>query len=208
MKVIASFCAGILLMTLVLAVVPANGEQALYDAMIRLHILANSDSEEDQRIKLEVRDAVLAYFADAKQSTGASPSVEVASEQLAAHLDEVKRTADVVLAPYGYTAEVAYGREQYPTRYYEDIELPAGEYRSLRVIIEDGAGKNWWCVLFPPLCLAGSIQSEESESELEAFIAAGLTPEQYQIIKEEKTPVYRIKFKILELLAGLFQIEY
>jgi Stage II sporulation protein R (spore_II_R). len=205
MKFTAALCAGILLFTLAMSVLPVNGESAVYDSMIRLHVIANSDDSEDQRIKLLVRDTVVAHMTNAFEGTN---SKDAAHNILKERLADIEAAANTVLveshANYAASAEIGY--ETYPTRYYEDIELPAGKYMSLRIVLGSGAGKNWWCVLFPPLCLSGAIQEKamSEEDEMQIFIEAGLSPEQYRIIKNEKKPAYKIKFKILELLAVVF----
>ncbi len=135
-----------------------RGESAVFDSVIRLHILANSDSVADQETKLAVRDAILdARVFEQEQSLDAAleAAVRVASEVLA------KRGA-------GYGAGCAFGRESYPTRIYENIKLPAGTYLSVRVVLGEGAGQNWWCVLFPPLCL-GAAEKPLTDSGGEVF---------------------------------------
>jgi len=206
MKFTASLCVGVLFFALALSILPVSGEAAVYDTMIRLHVIADSDSDEDQRTKLQVRDAVLAYMEGEFDGTD---GIDDAYNRMKSNLDKIEEKANGTLAKSGakYTAAVEIGYESYPTRYYEDIELPAGKYMSLRVILGSGEGENWWCILFPPLCLSGSIQEKviSAEEEMQTFIAAGLSPEQYRIIKNEKKPVYKVKFKILELLAGVFE---
>lgn len=201
MKFIASLCSGILIFALIFSVLPINGEEQIYDSMIRLHVIANSDSEFDQKIKLEVRDAVVKFM----ESQYNNPQTkDEAAEIISNDLDMIKVISDSITADLGYTSNVFLDFETYPTRYYDDIELPAGKYLSLRIVLGGGEGKNWWCILFPPLCLSGSLKIESDSDEMEAFIAAGLTPEQYKIIKNEKTPTYKIKFKILEILSQVF----
>ena len=100
--------------------------------------------------------------------------------------------------------QVELGRERYPVRIYENYSLPAGEYTSLRIRIGEGEGRNWWCILFPRLCTARATEEEVYED----FIAAGFTPEQYRMIKNESGPKYKIRFRILEILAQLTGMEY
>ena len=98
--------------------------------------------------------------------------------------------------------EVTLGKEEYPERSYDGICFPSGEYLSLQVKIGEAEGKNWWCCLFPALCLGNAaVSDEEAEG---AFIEVGLTPPQYKIITETERPVYRIRFKILEILRGIW----
>lgn len=177
---------------LCVTVLPIHGEEGIYDSVIRLHILANSDGEEDQALKLSVRDAVLAR---ADELLAEVQSLEEAETVLAGSLTELADAAAVCLAENGsdYPVRVTLGREQYPTRYYEKLAFPAGEYLSLRVLIGEGAGKNWWCVLFPPLCLSAATEKGEISP-----LSAGLTEEQYRMITETETPKYKLRFKVLE----------
>ncbi len=191
-------CAVTLISFALLWVLPVHGEEKIYDNVIRLHVLANSDSEEDQNIKLAVRDEVARLTGEL---TAGCDSIEVAEEKLAQNLDKIKKCAENKLAALGCSLPVSVelGRENYPTKAYEEICFPAGEYsRSLRVNIGAAEGQNWWCVLFPQLCL-GAATAKDAE---DAFISVGFTPEQYKIITETDEPTYRLRFKILEALGG------
>lgn len=181
---------------------PVHGEAEIYDAVVRLHVLANSDSDQDQALKLEVRDAVLEYtsplLSDCRDREGA---VAI----LTAHTEEIARIAEERLRELGAenTVTVTLGREKYPERSYDGICFPSGEYLSLQVRIGEAEGKNWWCCLFPSLCLSGAAVSDDEAEE--AFVEVGLTPPQYKIITETERPVYKIRFKLLELLSGLWE---
>lgn len=177
------------------AVLPVHGEQKIYDSVIRLHVLANSDSAEDQSLKLRVRDAVLettrVLLADAATR-------DEAEAILRETLDEVESAAAAAVRAAGGTqaVRVTLGKEHYPTRTYEQLAFPAGEYLSLRVLVGEAAGKNWWCVLFPPLCLSAATAKRDAEA---AFLSAGLTGEQYRIITDTEETKYKLRFKILEI---------
>ncbi len=186
---------------LVVGLFPVHGEAEIYDTVVRLHVLANSDSEEDQALKLQVRDAIL---------TVTTPLLEGVSEQdeaiarLEGNMDTIRAAAEEVIAREGRRDSVSLviGLEDYPRRDYDSFCFPAGEYVSLRVLIGEGEGQNWWCCLFPPLCLgASSVSRDEAE---DACITVGLTPDQYKIITQSDRPVYRVRFKLLELLQGLW----
>jgi stage II sporulation protein R len=168
---------------------PSFEEAQIYDKVLRLHVIASSDLQEDQALKLKVRDAILEYTKDVPNITG----IENAREYYAQRLDEIKDVAQETVDKEGkgQDVQVSLGYEYYPTRTYEDISLPAGEYLSLRVMIGGGAGQNWWCVLYPPICLSAVSAEEE-------LVSAGFTPEQMQIITEGESTRYKIKFKILE----------
>lgn len=117
--------------------------------LVRLHVLAHSDEPSEQRLKLEVRDAVLEYLAP--RLRGVSDSGE-AQRLIAGHMEQIALAA--AARSQGRRVSVSLGTEYYPTREYAGFALPAGEYRSLRVVLGEGRGENWWCVVFPPLCEA------------------------------------------------------
>lgn len=186
---------------LFLGLMPVHGEEEIYESVVRLHVLANSDGEEDQALKLEVRDAVLAYTAPLLAECRERDEAEAL---LLEHLDGIREVAEARLRERGAenAVEVTLGEEEYPERSYDGICFPSGEYLSLQVKIGEAEGKNWWCCLFPALCLGNAaVSDEEAEG---AFIEVGLTPPQYKIITETERPVYRIRFKILEILRGIW----
>lgn len=160
--------------------------------VLRLHVLANSDSEEDQALKGKVRDAVLAEAE--RLLEGVSDRAE-AENVLGEKLYELARTGAETVAAEGYDYPVTVSLEElwFPTRKYEDIALPAGDYTALRVVIGEGGGQNWWCVVFPPLCL-GAV----SEQVEETAAAAGLSQDEIALITGEDGG-YVVKFKLLEL---------
>ena len=180
---------------------PVHGEEQIYDTVVRLHVLANSDSDEDQALKLRVRDAVLEVTAPLLTDC---KTQDEAKECLEAHADEIRTAAEGVIAAEGRTDTVSIllDREEYPERDYDSFCFPAGTYRSLRVCIGEAEGQNWWCCLFPPLCL-GTATTSTKDAE-EEFIAVGLTPSQYKIITESEKPVYKVRFKILEVFQSLW----
>lgn len=180
---------------------PAGGSTVAYDQdnLIRLHVIANSDDAADQRIKLAVRDAVASYLEPALASVG---SRAAAAEIIQNRLTEITAVADRTLAEggVGYGAEAIWGRALFPTRSYADLVVPAGEYDSLRIVLGSGKGRNWWCVLFPPLCfidLAGGFEPDT------AVARAGLSDAQVKLVAgrdpAELPPV--IRSKLVELIA-------
>ena len=184
------------------ALLPVHGEDEIYDAVVRLHVVANSDSERDQALKLQVRDAVLALTTERLDGCA---SREEAEARLSDMLDELTETARAVLAAQDDDSDVrvTLGREEYPTRNYESFCFPAGEYVSLRVLIGAAAGENFWCVLFPPLCIsAATVTREQAEEE---FIAVGLSRDQYGIITETQDTKYKLRFKFLEVAEKFFR---
>ena len=175
---------------------PVHGEEAIYNSVIRLHVIAASDSDSDQALKLKVRDAVLSGLSTL--SEGCSSKSE-AEEKLASQLDEIRAVALETLAAEGCDCQVSVslGKEKYPQKSYDGVCFPAGEYTSLRIVIGEGEGKNWWCVLFPQLCLAGAKNAEA------AFVEVGLTPEQYRVITETDEPKYKLRFKIRDIIGEM-----
>ncbi len=160
--------------------------------VLRLHVIANSDSGADQSVKLKVRDAVL------ENGSGifdGSVTVDNAIEKLSPRTGELERTADRVLAENGaaYKARVEIGDEYFSTRTYEDVTLPAGRYTAVRVILGEGKGKNWWCVMFPPLCLPAA----EKQTELDAV----LSEDGVRLVKSN--PKYEIRFKAVEIFEKI-----
>ena len=177
-----------------------NGQQsALADKVIRLHVIANSDSEADQALKLRVRDRILAEAGDLFAQGDSRAKAEAA---IAARLEDIAAAGAATVGEEGYDYPVAASVEHdvwFPTKEYADFALPAGEYTALRVVIGDGGGKNWWCVVFPPLCL-GSV----TETTAETAASGGLSAEDISLITGESEG-YIVKFKALELWNGLRQ---
>lgn len=186
-----------LLIAVLLAVLPTDGEREIYSTVIRLHVLAASDSDGDQALKLGVRDAILPVTASLLEGV---TDREEAMTLLSSHSDEIRAAARDYLDRNGCGAEVSVtlSREEYPEREYSGCRLPAGVYDSLRVVIGKGEGKNWWCVLFPSLCLSASKAQTE-----EAFVSVGLTPAQVRVLTSS-APRYRLKFRIAELFEEWF----
>jgi len=185
------------LLTGLLLILPVGDEGEVYDKVIRLHVLAHSDSEEDQALKLKVRDALLD---EAAAMTAGCEGREEAEAALAAKTDVLRQIAEETLRESGCErpVTVTIGQEVYPTRAYEGLRLPAGEYCSLRVMIGEAEGQNWWCVLFPPLCVGSASEAEEE------MVSAGFTPGQIKILTDTENPRYVLKFKILEIIGSLF----
>lgn len=200
MKRMLGFLCAVMLLCGAFVLLPVHGESEIYDSVIRLHVLANSDSDEDQQLKLLVRDEVLATTSVLLKDV---KTREEAAVVLRDRLGEIRAVAERVLRQQGseYAVAVSLGQETYPTREYEQLAFPAGEYLSLRVMIGEAEGQNWWCVLFPPLCLSAATTKAEAE---EAFLAAGLTEAQYRIITDSENGKYRLRFKILEMAGKLF----
>ena len=170
-------------------------QDELADKVVRLHVLANSDSEEDQALKLLVRDAVLDRAEDLLAQTSSRAEAE---GKLRGQLLEFERLAEAVVREAGYDYEVTaeLTDTEFPTREYEGFTLPAGEYLALRILIGEAAGRNWWCVVFPPLCTAATADVPASA------MAAGFTEDEVRLITEEDRG-YVLKFKAVEFWETL-----
>ncbi|MBQ4551054.1 MAG: stage II sporulation protein R [Oscillospiraceae bacterium] len=164
----------------------------LREELLRLHVVGASDSEEDQAVKLQVRDAVLASLEEGLRDM---TDPKAAYDYVARMLPQVERAANRALAAAGFsdTVEVSLTEEAFPTREYDTFSLPAGVYKALRVVIGEGEGKNWWCVVFPQLCMG------TEEEFVETANAAGLDPELAGTLEGD----YELRFWVLEKLGEL-----
>ena len=170
-------------------------KKTLQKELIRLHVVGASDSEEDQALKLRVRDAVVAHLrAEMVDVT----DVRQARAYLQEHLPQIEALADKVLHRAGCddSVRVSLREEEFTTRYYDTFTLPAGIYQSLRITIGDGVGKNWWCVVFPTLCVGATVE-EFSETAVSAGISDGLAE---TLAGEEG---YEVRFFVLDALGRL-----
>ena len=170
-----------------------KSQSDLADQVIRLHVLANSDSEADQALKLQVRDRVL-EVAESYFQPGATR--EETEAILRDHLADLAAAGAETVGAAGYDYPVTASLEEnywFPTKEYEDFALPAGEYTALRVVIGEGDGRNWWCVVFPPLCL-GSVSEPAAKTSLQA----GLSQDQVSLSTGEDEG-YVVKFRAMEL---------
>lgn len=169
-------------------------KKAKIPALIRLHIIANSDSDKDQRLKYKVKDSLVKLIRDDFKDC---KSLAESRTRLLGKIPFLEKKAKEILACEGYNYDVkaVYGRFCFPTKYYGSFSLPAGEYESLRIIIGEGKGANWWCVLFPPLCFVDGEKSlciqGDINKELEICQAEG------QTVKIEPA------LKIVELLESI-----
>ena len=174
----------------------------LADSVFRLHVIANSDSKEDQELKYKVRDKLIEYM---NTLTNDINSKEEVIEIAKAHLEDFKEIAQNVVKEngYNYDVNVEIGNFSFPTKTYGDISFPAGFYDALKVEIGKAEGQNWWCVMFPPLCfvdVTSGVVPEESKENLQE----NLGDEEYELISDTKnSSVLDIKFKIIELFESI-----
>ncbi len=165
-----------------------NSCEGIREKVLRLHVIAASDSATDQNIKYAVRDELLR---DGESLFHGSETAVQAEEKIGDSLGLLQKSAENTLRKLGcdYPVNVVLGRTYFPTRQYESITLPAGYYNAVRVIIGEGKGKNWWCVMFPPMCLPAAIKDSPSLDEL-------LSEKEEQIVSGGKK--YEIKFWFVE----------
>lgn len=178
----------------------------LSNAVFRLHVIANSDTNEDQELKLKVRDSLLNYMNKiCSNCTTKEEAISIAIQ----NKDEFQKIAEQTILEngYNYPVKININNFYFPTKNYGDISLPAGMYDALRVEIGEAKGKNWWCVMFPSLCfvdISSGIVDEKAKGELEGE----LQEESYSVISETKKPDIKFKFKIIEFFAenDLFKV--
>ena len=196
MKYLVMFTALILACCLCCGFIPSEEDMEIYENTVRLHVIANSDSEHDQSVKLLVRDSVLTELNVLLEN---ADTQEEAAAIIEANLDHLREVCNTTLEALGEeaSAELYFKQEKYPTRHYENISLPAGVYQSLQIKIGEADGRNWWCVLFPTLCTSAA-KTEE------ALIKTGFTSDQIGVLTNGDKPKYKLKFKILEFFGENF----
>lgn len=162
--------------------------------VLRLHIIANSDSEADQTLKLSVRDAVLEASAGMlSQAENSRQAEEISLEKIALLVEAAQRTVEESGFDYSVKAEI--GESYFPTREYDGVTLPAGRYRAVKIVLGEGKGHNWWCVMFPPMCLSAA-QGEKKIEDVLSGDALRLT---------HSGKKYDVRFKIVEWYEKLRQ---
>lgn len=183
-------------------------EACTYDykeKLIRFHVIANSDLDEDQELKLKVRDAVIDYLQPKLEN---SKSIEESEKIIKNEYDNLEKISKKVISDngYNYSVDVGLKYSNFPAKQYSSVVLPAGKYKALKIVIGEGKGKNWWCVMFPPLCFVddqNGVIDEKTDKKLKEV----LTQEEYDLIMaKNKTEVnnLKFKFKITELFQCLF----
>ena len=172
--------------------------QTLDENVIRFHVVANSDSEADQAVKLQIRDGVIAYLQPILAELPSAAEVKV---WLEGHLEDVKAVADGILAENGFadTASVTVRKEAFETRAYDTFTMPAGVYDALRITVGEGEGQNWWCVVFPRLCLPAVSDDMEAEAA-----GAGFSDSLTGALEGE----YQVRFFVLDCLGWLEKIFF
>lgn len=174
------------------------------DKIIRLHVVANSDSPEDQAIKLRIRDAIIKELEPKLENM---KSQEEVKNLISANMDNLISAAEEEMAKIGksYPIDIELGTYEFPTKVYGDLTFPAGSYQALNVKIGEAKGKNWWCVMFPPLCFVDIAQGVVSEKTLEEFKEI-LDENELELLKSQKDneeEIVKIKFKLAEIAKNL-----
>ena len=171
------------------------------ESVFRLHVIANSDTPEDQALKLKVRDSILSYMNEiCKDVSDKEEAIRLASN----HIENFKQIALNTIHEngYDYDVNISIGNFAFPTKIYGDISLPEGYYDALRIEIGEATGENWWCVMFPPLCFvdvsSGIVPEESKES-----IKNELSDEEFTLISNKENSVISFKFKLLEFFQNV-----
>lgn len=172
-------------------------QEGVEAGVVRFHVLANSNSPADQALKLKVRDVVLERATELLEGVEERSVAEAKLRGSLLELEEIAQ-AEIQRQGYQYTVTTELKSTAFPTRQYDGFSLPAGEYLALRVLIGDAEGENWWCVVFPPLCMAASTEIIETAGK------SGLNPEEIALITEEG-PGYSLRFKVVEIWHDLQQ---
>lgn len=180
----------------------ADVQKGIADNIIRFHVIANSDSSDDQTLKLKVKDELVESLSPLLNNTA---SIDEARNILSQNLDFIQQTAEGSIQRNGYNYPVKVTLEDcyFPLKVYGSYTFPPGEYEALRVQIGAAEGKNWWCVMFPPLCFVDetySVVDDETDKKLKHL----LTDEEYDTLIKQKKPI-KIKFKLWESLKKLFK---
>ena len=170
------------------------------NSVFRLHVLANSDSEEDQNLKYIVRDKLIEYMNTiCIDVTNKEEAIEIANSHKEDFLNIAKQT--IIDNGYDYDVTVEIGNYDFPTKEYGDISLPSGYYDALRVKIGNAEGQNWWCVMFPPLCFV-NVTSGIVPEESKELLKEDLTEDEYSIITQDESSDIQFKISILEWLKN------
>ncbi len=179
----------------------SNSLNNIEDSVFRLHIIANSDSDEDQALKYKVRNNIISYMNKlCENSSSKEETIEIAKN----HINDFKQIADKTIADnnFDYTSTVEIGNYKFPTKYYGDIALPSGNYDALEIKLGNSSGKNWWCVLYPSLCFVDVSSGVVPDSSKEN-LKNNLPDEEYALISEN-SPTYNFKFRIVEFFNNNF----
>lgn len=171
------------------------------DSVFRLHVIANSDSDEDQELKYKVRDAILEYMNEISENCSSKEEIISLAYQ---YQNEFCKIAEEVIKEngYDYKVNVTIGNFEFPTKSYGDISLPAGYYDALRIEIGEAKGQNWWCVMFPPLCFV-DVTSGVVPDESKEIMKDNLSEEEYNLISDTESSDIKFKFGLIEFFKNI-----
>lgn len=177
------------------------------DVLIRFHVLANSDTDEDQQLKIKVKNEIIKYlYPYLKDSDSLATSRKILKDNESEVINIAKRVIKESGYNYGVTTEL--GKENFPEKSYGNITLPQGEYEAFRVIIGDGNGHNWWCVMFPPLCFTdvtkGKVEEDKSKEELDKAVEDGKKSKDKPEGENKSEDKVKVKFKVVEVIEDIF----
>lgn len=189
-----------LLFSLLMSYAKSTGSN-IADSVVRLHVIANSNSESDQGLKLKVRDRILR---DASHIFENSDSAADALHVARVNSSLIKEIAEDEIHSLGfdYPVKVSVGKYPFPTKVYGDIALPTGKYNAVRIEIGEASGENWWCVMYPPLCFTDGVvtATDDAKKQLEN----SLSPSDYALITQTDSVPVEIRFRIVEIFCNLF----
>lgn len=199
-RLFATFAAVAVCVLLLAAIHTQQMQQDLAGRVLRFHVLANSDSEQDQELKLKVRDEIGTMMAEKLQDVD---SLDECREIVRENLQKIETLAENTIAAAGYTYPVKAVLENctFPEKTYGMFTFPSGNYEALRVVIGEGEGHNWWCVMYPNLCFSGSMYEVDEQSG--ETLRETLSEEEYAAVLEEGN--YKIKFKILRFMNRVLE---
>lgn len=171
------------------------------ESVFRLHVIANSDSQEDQNLKYNVRDKILEYMNEISIDCSSKEEVIALAKENQEKFQDIAKKV-IKENGYDYDVNVSIGNYEFPTKNYGDISLPAGNYDALRIEIGDAVGQNWWCVMFPPLCFV-DVTSGVVPDESKETIKENLNDEEYNLISDTESPSIKFKFSLIEFFKGI-----
>lgn len=176
--------------------------ESISSKIIRFHVLANSDKESDQKLKLKVKDEVIKFISPKLKD---SKSIDESRNILKKYDKEIKDIAGSVIKKngYNYAVSTSLAKENFPVKVYGNITLPQGKYEAYRILIGDAEGQNWWCVMFPPLCFVDVTKGQIAYNETENRMKKVLTNEEYNLVDNTvSNKEVKFKFKIVEVLKN------
>lgn len=178
-----------------------SDQENISKKIIRFHVIANSDSIEDQSLKLKIKDEVIKYM---MPKLDKSNSIDESRKILKENNDEIKKIAQNIIEKngYKYSVNTHLGQDQFPIKTYGNITLPQGKYEAYKIVIGNGKGQNWWCVMFPPLCFVDVTKGEVSSKKTEQKMKKVLKDEELKKIDNSKNS-YEIRFKVVDEINKL-----